>query len=89
MLDQAGFWDGILIGGNVTSNSKLDFVQIGHGGGGSTAGANLKLNAPIAVTNSKFYSSSTYGIVAPMTFMQDYEGLNTFDSNSMGTVQRD
>lgn len=88
ILEQAGYWDGIVIGGNVSSASKIEFVNIGDGGGGRTAGANLHLHAAISVVNAKLYGSATYGMIADADFPQDYEHANTFVANVMGTVQR-
>jgi hypothetical protein len=85
IMQQPGFWGGILVENSITADSVLEYVEIGDAG--ADAAANLRLNAPISVRNCKIYGSAGFGISAAKSFMQDYAGLNTFDANAMGNVQ--
>lgn len=91
----AGSWKGIQIGTQVLSTTVLDYVQIGHAGGGAAgtpAGA-LEIKAPspstnsaTTVTNSKFYQSAGFGILKAMAIATDYNVSNTFENDASGNV---
>ena len=86
VVEQAGSWGGLVIGANVTADSRLEYVRIGHGGARAGAPANLILEAPISVRNSTFFTSSGYGIVKRVDDTSDYAGANTFDDVALGSV---
>lgn len=84
-LDEtAGYWGGLIIGSNVLSASKLDYVEVGHTG--SAGSACLTVHTPIAVTNSTFFNSSGYGILKDTDDATDYAPTNTFTATAAGTV---
>lgn len=83
----AGSWTGLLVGSNVLSNSKFDYIQVGHAGGPSSSpGGALELRAAIPVTNSKFFLSAGYGITKPTAITTDYMPTNTFDMVTSGPI---
>lgn len=83
----AGSWYGILVEGQVLSNSKLDYVSITHAGGpNGNPGAALELRVAIPVTNSKFLDHLGYGISKPDTITTDYSVTNTFDTTGLGPI---
>lgn len=83
----AGSWHGLYIESNVLTNSKLDYVQISHGGGPtSSPGSALELRVAIPVTNSKFLQYTGYGISKPDTITTDYAPTNTFDTTGLGPI---
>lgn len=84
--NEAGYWIGVLIGNNVSSDSILDHVQIGNAGQGSGAVGNLSLRNPITVTNSRFSSSAGYGIVKEAADTTDYAATNTFADVASGDI---
>jgi hypothetical protein len=84
--DSAGYWLGVLIGSDVSSDSVLDYVEIGNAGQGTGAVGNLLLRSPIAVTNSRFFSSAGYGIVKEAADTSDYAAGNTFDDVASGDI---
>ena len=86
--DEPGFWRGIRIGGRVKSDSIIDHVEIGNAGQGSGNVGNLYLGTAITVTNSRFYSSAGYGIVADRDDTADYTDGNTFECVASGEVGR-
>jgi hypothetical protein len=74
----AGSWDGIVIGANVTADSKLDHVEIQHAGGGLLFAAALTLQTDISVSNSSFADSEGCGILKLDSDETDYVSTNTF-----------
>lgn len=80
----AGWWHGLRINGNVLSNSKLDYVNISHGG--QAGGANIFTRIPLDITNSTIQDSEAYGILKESGDMTDYLGPNTFSNNPVGDV---
>lgn len=74
----AGSWDGIVIGANVTPDSKLDHVEIQHAGGGLLFAAALTLQTDISVSNSSFVDSEGCGILKLDSDETDYVSTNTF-----------
>lgn len=84
--DEAGYWVGVVIGNQVSSDSILDYVHIGNAGQGAGVVGNLLLNNPITVTNSRFYSSAGYGIVKEASDTTDYAPTNTFTDVASGDI---
>jgi hypothetical protein len=83
----AGSWYGIVVESNVLSNSRFDYVQIGHAGGPtSNPGSALELRVAVPVTNSKFYQYVGYGIGKPDTITTDYAPTNMFDTSGLGPI---
>ncbi|HKP62798.1 MAG TPA: hypothetical protein VJV78_38945 [Polyangiales bacterium] len=85
ILEEPGFWDGILVESSITADSVMEYVQIGNAGPGSSA--NLALRAPISVRNCRLYGAAGFGISAAQSFMKDYAGQNMFEANAMGNLQ--
>ena len=88
-----GYWGGVYVGKNTTSQTVFDYVNFSYGG--EQGEANLRLNRPTSVTNSSFSNSRGYGIhvnygsnVAQDPAI-DYTSSNTFDGNTQGDVLDD
>jgi len=86
VVEEAGYWVGIAIGVNVTTDSILDHVEIGHAGQGTGIVGNLRLDSPITVTNSRFFDSAGFGIVKSSADVTDYTETNTFEGVLSGNV---
>ncbi|MEE9386629.1 MAG: hypothetical protein V3V08_24710, partial [Nannocystaceae bacterium] len=80
----AGYWTGITIERNVKSNSKFEFVTIGHAG--PSASANLTLRRLFDITNSTLHDSAGYGILREGDDATDYVTPNAFEDNALGAV---
>lgn len=81
-LDEiAGYWRGLIIGSNVVSASKLDYVEVGHAGA-----ACLTVHNPVIVTNSTFHDCTGYGVLKDADDVSDYTLTNTFTSTGTGNV---
>lgn len=80
----AGFWGSIVVGANVRTSSKLNYLHIGHGG--RDGAALLEMRANIPVTNSRFFDSAGYGIEKAAANVIDYTATNTFENVALGNV---
>ena len=80
----AGYWLGLTVGTNVLSASKLDYVEVSHGG--STGGACLTVHTPIDVTHSTFATCTGYGILKDADDVNSYVDTNTFTAMGAGDV---
>jgi hypothetical protein len=69
----AGYWGGLIIGTNVVSASKLDYVEVSHG-----ADYCLRVQNPIPVTNSTFSTCTGAGILKDADDTALYTDTNTF-----------
>jgi hypothetical protein len=77
----AGFWAGIELGRDTLTNSRFDYVEI------SDAVTALKIDAQVAVTNTKFSNAEGYCVDALRTITNDYAtGGNTFTSCALGNI---
>jgi hypothetical protein len=76
--DEPGSWAGIVVSSAVSTNSVFDHIRV--------QGAALSTAAPIAITNSTFTKSPTYGILRNASNMTDYMSTNTFVDNVQGNV---
>ena len=74
-----GYWEGIIVRGNVTSQSSIDWLEIHHAGGGLDAA--LILQSPIPVTNTTIANSESGGIARDPDSAVDYTESNTFTDN--------
>jgi hypothetical protein len=81
-----GFWEGLIVRGNVLSASRFEYVEIGHAGGTGNANAALRLDNPITVENCTFFSSAAYGILATAGDPNDYASNNTFTDVATAAV---
>ena len=80
----SGYWEGLLLGDQVLSESKLDYVEVSGG-----QDACLTLRSSIAVTHSTISKCTGYGILKKSTDTRDYETGNTFTavgSGNLGTL---
>jgi hypothetical protein len=73
----AGYWAGLIIGTNVVSASKLDYVEVSHG-----ADYCLRVQNPITVTNSTFSTCTGAGILKDADDTELYTDTNTFTAVS-------
>ncbi len=81
----AGTWAGIYLRNSVTSNTRLDFIEVNYGG--TDSDANLTVDADVEVTNSIFSNSAGYGIiVGESAGTNDYAATNTFTNNALGEI---
>lgn len=78
--ESPGAWTGLLLGGAVSSESKFDYVEIGHAVNG------LRLAKPVPVTNSAFFECSEYGVLKDADDDTDYTETNTFTDMGQGNV---
>lgn len=76
---QKGDWEGIRIGRNVSSDSELSYVEVGHTGSGNALLGGLVLNRPIAVNNCRFFAGAESGIVRDANDTNDYLTTNVFE----------
>lgn len=81
----AGSWGTIAFERSVSSASKLNYLQIGHGG--KNQGSLLSLRASIPVTNSRFFDSGGFGIAKLEANTIDYLPSNTFENVPSGNVK--
>lgn len=73
-LDEvAGYWGGLIIGTNVLSASKLDYVEVSH-----AAASCLRVQSSIDVTNSTFSNCTGFGILKDAEDPNLYTETNTF-----------
>jgi len=77
----SGYWEGLVVGDNVPSASKLDYVEVS---GGQAACATFR--SSIAVTHSTFSQCTGYGLLKRSTDTRDYETGNTFTAVGSGNV---
>ena len=89
--EEPGYWEGIRIGRNVTSDSKLSYVNISHGGGAEGTAldpvrANLWLDRAVDVSDCIMTMSSTYGIVKQEDDPTDYSADNDLSGNAFDGV---
>jgi hypothetical protein len=77
----SGYWEGLIIGDNVPSASKLDYVEVS---GGQAACATLRSSIP--VTHSTFSKCTGYGVLKKTADTRDYETGNTFTAVGTGNV---
>jgi len=75
---EPGSWEGFVVRAGVSTDSSIDYLQVRN--------APLKLDLPIAVTNSSFSDSATYGIVKSKNDTTDYHPTNTFARNVQGDI---
>lgn len=85
---EPGYWRGMQVEYKTASSSKLSYVEIRDAGGPTSSAAALELDVPIEVSQCTFANSSGYGMQVGADYPNDYEGLNTFEGNATGTVQR-
>jgi hypothetical protein len=79
-LDEVpGYWGGIILRGNVTSQSSIDWLEIHHAGGSLDAA--LVLQEPVEVTNTTISNSGSGGIARDPESGNDYTESNTFTDN--------
>jgi hypothetical protein len=81
----AGYWGGIIVGTNVSSDAGFQFVEIAHAGG-TGVGAALKLETPTDVKNSTFSKSAGFGILKRASDATNYTTGNTFTAMKSGPV---
>lgn len=74
--EEAGFWRGITLGANGTSNSNLTFVEVHHAGGGQAA---VTQNAELTVSDLTVNASGDVGLQAS-NFRRDSETLTVTES---------
>jgi hypothetical protein len=80
-----GYWNGLIVGSMVLSDSKFDFVEVRHGG--KAGGAALSLNRAFDVKNTKFVGSMGWGIKKLSSDTNLYTGDgNTFEMCVAGNV---
>ncbi|MET0285198.1 MAG: hypothetical protein ABW352_12040 [Polyangiales bacterium] len=72
-----GYWRGLNLDSSLTSNSKLDYLELSDAGGGGSGGAAIKVDATVAITNTKISNSSGYCIDSLRTLMLDFTPTNT------------
>ena len=86
-VEEPGSWEGITIGRNVTSDSVLEYVNISHGGGDSSANLWL-LQTEVDITDCVITESATYGmsIEGDDTAAADYAADNDLTGNTLGTI---
>ncbi len=82
----AGSWGGVYLNANVTSSTKLDYVQISYGGTASES--NLEIRGVGEVTNCVLSNSAGYGIIieTSSTITADLSASNTFSGNAEGDI---
>ena len=85
VLEQPGYWNGVVVQSSITADSVLEYVNVGDAGPGS--GANLRLNAPIDVRHCKLFGAAGFGLSVDADYPADYETQNVFEGNAMGSVQ--
>jgi hypothetical protein len=81
----AGYWTGLIFGNQVGGGSRLSYVEIAHGGGGSDS-ACLLLRNPVDVTNVTFSDCAGYGVLREELDVTDYATGNTFTNMGTGSV---
>ncbi len=84
--ERAGFWSGLYINGATTSDSALEYVEIGHGGLDAENRADLILGRALSIKNCRFYESSGYGILKRASDETDYTLMNEFQAVELGSV---
>lgn len=82
---EAGYWGGVELGSNMASSSRLSYVEIRHGGGG-TMGACLRLSSTVEVANSTFGNCAGFGLLHETSDISDYAASNTFEGNVSGGI---
>lgn len=62
--ESPGSWEGLFVNGNVTSDSKLEYLTVAHAGNSSSAAESyaLELNAAVPVSNVTFEDIAGYGV---------------------------
>jgi hypothetical protein len=73
-----GSWDGLVVRATAATDSSIDQLQLHD--------APLKLELPVAVSNSSFINSATYGIVKSKNDTTEYHATNTFVGNTQGDI---
>lgn len=74
--ETAGYWLGIVVGSNVSSESALSFAEIAHAG--SETGAALLLESTIPVTDCVFRDWEGAALIAAEAALEGYLEDNTF-----------
>jgi hypothetical protein len=83
--DVAGYWGGIVIGRQVLSDSKMNYVNIVNGG--KAGGGGVRLGKPFTIQNCKISKSAGFGIEKQASDVTDYAAAgNTFEMNAQGNV---
>ncbi|MDD9941780.1 MAG: hypothetical protein OXU20_12120 [Myxococcales bacterium] len=85
VVDEPGFWRGVAIQRNVSTDSRLEHVHFSDGGGGANDAGILVLRAPVDVKSCTFSNSSGFGLRADADF-NDYMADNTFENNAAGAI---
>ena len=80
-LPRVGYWSGLTTGGELSSSSKFDFIDVRH-----AKAACLTLIAPVAVTHSSFSDCSGYGILKNIDDTSDYSITNSFTNVVSGKI---
>lgn len=79
-----GYWQGLNFRESVRSDSRLEYVDLAHGG--KQDRGLLDLYRAISVSNCKLHDSSGWGIRKQSTDTTDYATTNTFTNNASGAV---
>jgi hypothetical protein len=76
--DERGSWSGLNIGRAVSTDSKLDHIEVRNAG--------LTTDAAVSITNSSFSKSAGFGILKSTKNTIDYAATNMFSDNAQGNV---
>jgi len=89
--NQSGLWEGLKLGRNVSTSSRLEHVHIRDGGDAGWGNLYVVMVDPLMVdnlVNCRFENSSTYGIYFSIDHSIDYSGNgNVFSNNLIGDIR--
>ena len=95
--ETAGYWYGLHFESSNSTNNRLEYLTLQHGGGGSDAGLDLDSRSEssftrISVKHSTFSNNAGYGIYIDYDrytkYNKDIDTVNTFINNEDGSVGR-